>query len=334
MKENIVVKKYTDISFGEYFNESVPKKEDLVFEKYEELKKKGTTFEYCFNVKAGSSKNKADTGVLYSLEDGVRIELCQFTPEMCGKNGNRFRITAADYNRSSNQYRLEDTYYVKVKEVDRENKIVYLSDYSDNASQLEKKCEDRERLIEAMLNGIEKQEYLRVPARIIGLTGKDPDTGIPNKTIAMVDIGNLGIIGAVRVAEWSIAYTKNLVYSAVINNEIDVVVTDVMKWGGKSVFDCSRKLVLEQDGVEPWKNIEQRVPEGSYVRLTCIDANRDTGKYFGKIDGISELNVYLENPFKEKGITLKEGKKYIGIAYRVNESGKLMRVRIKQELNE
>lgn len=332
MEENMKIKEYTGIAFSKYFNADHHNKETMVYEKYKKKQKEGKPFPYHFDVKTESADD-SKRPVLYSLEDGVRIEFCPFNSEAYGRYGTQYRITSFNYAQHENRLNLENEYYVKVKKIDRKNKVIYLADHSENVDQMEQQCRDRDILVHALCEGIERKEYLRVPARIIGFTGTDRDTGAPSRTIAVLDIGNLGIIGSIRVAEWSIAYTRKYTYCAAINEEIEVVVRGNVNWGGKAVFDCSRKLVLEQDGIEPWKDIEQRIPEGALVRVTCIDSDRYANKFFGKIEGVPELNVYLENPYNEKGFTLTEGSKYMGVAYKVSEQDKLLRVRIKSKLN-
>lgn len=84
----------------------------------------------------------------------------------------------------------------------------------------------RENLISEIEKGLKEREYIRVPAVVVSVSGRTKDTKQKDYSIAVINIGGLGILGYVHKNNWSKSYTKSLLYAAEPGMVIDVVVTE------------------------------------------------------------------------------------------------------------
>lgn len=304
-KTDGVIKNFDGFDLSKYCDTSDENSSEAVFKKYEKLMENKTVFEYTFSL---CSKR----GTMYSYENGVNIRM------------SRMKKNTADipYMVNSSTHDIGNKYSVIVKEVNRNENTVFLQ--QDTTPKPE-----REELLNALLEGIESGNYIRVPATIVGFSGCDRETGVSNNSIALINIANLDIIGEIRLAEWSNSFTKSFRNVAKVGQVVEVVVKKIHTWRSGKLFDCSRRMVLEADGFDPWKGIEQRVPLKTEVRVKCLAI--EDRKFFGSIEGVKELNVYCEYP-DDPDIIIEEGKEYIGQVYRVSEEKKLLRVRIREAI--
>lgn len=308
MEKDVVdykVKKFDGADLSKFCECTDKSQTEMTFEKYEKLMKNKTKFEYVFTLCSAR-------GTLYSYENGVNIRLSKVK-----KSSKKI-----PYMVNSSMNGIGNKYQVVVKEINRDENLVYLQ--VDDTPKPE-----REQLLNAILKGIETKEYIRVPATIVGFSGRDRETGVSNNSLVLLNIANLDIIGEIRLAEWSNTYTKSFRNKVKIGQVVEVVVKKIHTWGSGDIFDCSRRMVLEADGFNPWKDIEHRIPVKTEVRVKCTEL--EERNFFGSIDGVQELSVYCEYP-DNSDIVIEEGKEYIGYVYRVSEEKKLLRVRIKEAL--
>lgn len=258
---------------------------------YEEKLKNKEVFEIKFSL--------ADkTGNLYMYEGGVRVQL------------DNFGITGLMYKTRYRAHYLAQTFPVAVNRIDRERKIVHVSHRDARAI-------TKEELKEELDLAIEKNEPLTVVARLVAIKG---DFG---KSYAIVDLGGVGITGIIRMKDWSIAFTSDIKLVAKIGDIFKVVVKKHIRWNGEPAYGCSRAEAL---GFNPWSGIEEKLPKNTLVNVLCI--HKTPKNFFGKIEGIDEINAYCEYPDQDKNIEILEGATYQGYVAKVNEATKLLRIRI------
>lgn len=147
--------------------------------------------------------------------------------------------------------------------------------------------------------------------------------GAAGSNHTIIDIGNIGILGVIKMKDWGVAYTDNLRLETKYGDIIRVKVIKQIRWDGKVAYSCSRKEALEED---PWKDIETRLPKHSTVKVTCT--SKTLKNFFGKIEGVTGLNAYCEYPDEVRNIDIITGDTYKGYVCAVNEETKLLRVRI------
>ena len=88
------------------------------------------------------------------------------------------------------------------------------------------------------------------------------------------------------------------------------------------MYECSRKLALTDD---PWKDIEKKVARNTTVKVFCTDTTDKA--FFGRIQGIDEVNCYCEYP-DDPTIRIAPGIKYTGYVAKVSEEKQIIRIRI------
>lgn len=265
------------------------KKPTVTLEEYEKRMKDKSVFKTSFPC-------VDEKGNLYVYESDIKIQM-----------DNR-DIDGFGYNAKYRSDKLTESYAVVVVSVDKKAKLVKVS--SNQAKE-----EPRKKLEEALRKGIEAKEFLRVPAIIVSIVG--------NGSIALINIAGLGLAGSIRLAEWSPAYTKTFYNAVQTGSEVEVVVTGYGKWESGQIFDCSRKKTIN---IDPWKDIEKKLPVRTVVRLKCI--SKEARNFFGVIESVPELNVFCEYPDEESGIMIATGIEYTGYVAKVSEENKLLRVRI------
>ena len=268
-------------------------KKEAVFRRYEDAMRKGSVVEMKFPL--------SDRDTYMAFEQGVTIMF----PRPKDEN---FVFTSAEISKS----RLNQTFRLCVEAVDREKSLVLLKKHPEEAK-LRKELED------GLLASVTKGEGIEVPAMVVAVRN-----GFNNdREVLFVDIAGMGIPGSIRLIEWSSCFTESFQYAAKLGEVVNVVVCGVSHWNSGNLFDCSRRLALKED---PWKDIEKKAPHNANVRVTCISLARN--RFYGMIDGISDLNCYCEYPDKDLNIRIAPGIEYVGYVSRVNEANRLLRVRI------
>lgn len=225
------------------------------------------------------------------------------------------------YNEALEKY-LFSPCPVVVTKVDKKKKEVHVSMVNALSG-------PRENLISEIEKGLKEREYIRVPAVVVSVSGRTKDTKQKDYSIAVINIGGLGILGYVHKNNWSKSYTKSLLYAAEPGMVIDVVVTEKKIWGRDTAYECSRRDTIDFD---PWAGIEQKMRKNMTVRVRCN--GREDGRYYGSIEGLPEINVFCYYPEEETGIHVEEGKYYIGVVRKVSEEDHDLRVRTVDEVPE
>lgn len=292
-ENNIVIEKFNGFDLSKYVN-STESNIDGIAEYTKKMARK-EIFKMSFTC-------ADEFGNLYDYHNGVRVQM------------DNKQITGFSYNPKHKAQHLGVNYTVTVVDVNEETKTVKVSSFAALKG-------PREQLEKALKVGIENERYLRVPAVVVG-TNKYKDKN-NSFTVALINIGGLGIPGAIRLAEWSTAYTKTFWHTIQAGMNIEVVVTGQQNWKTGDVFDCSRRLALD---FNPWENIEERLPAKTSVIVKCT--SKEARNFFGIIDNLPEINVYCEYPDPGSNIRIVEGAEYVGYVYRVREESKLLKVRI------
>lgn len=279
---------------------TVPKVREHTIARYKELMNDKVIFSQSFTTIDRQ-------GTLYAfVGDGIRLK-------MTSKGIDGFYHNRKTF---SKEEALSKTYNVMVTDVIEEDNLVYVS---ANAAKEKPRIKMRHLLDE----GIESSVYKVVNAKVIGIsTSNDPSSRKP-KELCLLNIGGLGIMGSMVLADWSTCFTKSF-YSVVAPGDIvKVAVVGKRTWASMEdqVYLCSRKLTLNPN---PWKNIETALHVNDMVRVKCVD--REEHNFFGKIEGFDEINAYCYYP-EDPDYVIETGKTYIGKIARVNEKTKDLKVR-------
>lgn len=248
--------------------------------------------------------SSADTaGNLFLYEGNIKIQLDN--TEIYGKvYDQRYRSNA-----------LRKSYPVVVTSVDQEKKEVHVSHSAAKETA-------KEEVIAEIDKSLENDEPITISAKVVGIKGE------PGRNHAIIDIGNVGITGIIRMRDWSTVFTSDLRLVTKPGDIVKVVIKRKIRWNGTPAYSCSRAEAL---GFDPWKGIEQKLPKNSVVNVTCI--SKRPKNFFGKIEGIDEINAYCEYPEPEKKIEIVDGQSYQGYVAAVKENTKLLRVRIFNKIN-
>lgn len=234
-------------------------------------------------------------GNLYSYKNDIKIMM---------KNK---EIQGFKYNPLYKGDYLREKHFVIITEIDIENQTVYVS-------AAKAKEEPRKKLEEAIRNGLQNKAYIRTKAIVVALVGDD--------SVALVDLGGVGLLGSIKLSQWSTSYTVKFTNKVKKGDVIEVVILGEIIGKKGTIYECSRKLTIEFD---PWQAIEKKLPKNTSVIVKCTD--KTVKNFFGTIEGIPELNAYCEYP-DSSDIVIVEGEYYAGYVSKVNEESKLLRVRI------
>ncbi len=212
---------------------------------------------------------------------------------------------------------------VLIYDIDIKNKRVYVS-----RKRAKDKAQSEKRL--DIIKRLENKESPIIEKAII----KFIDSG---KKRVIIDIGNIGIMGVIPIEHWKQGYEYYLEKVAVRNRVVDIDIIKHMPRKNRSSsniyvknehFICSRKNLMP----DPWEGIEKKFPRETVVTFTCI--NKLDYKFFARIDGLDDIDLYVEYPNKERNIPILEGMKYQGYIYNVNEEKKIFKARVFKMLPE
>jgi len=242
-------------------------------------------------------------GNLYIIDDEVRVQLDNIDIKLSYKRA-RYRAAVLDI-----------PYMVMVMSVDRLKKVVHVAHNGI-------KDIIREELKTNINNSIDKKHPLTVMSKVTRIKGNAGSNHI------IVDLGNIGIIGVIKMKDWGIAFTDNIRMETRYGDIIKVKVIKQILWNGKPAYSCSRKEAIEED---PWNGIEARLPKNTLVKVKCT--SKTLKNFFGKIEGITGINAYCEYPDEVKNIEIAIGDIYEGYVSAVNEETKLLRFRIMKKLS-
>lgn len=274
------------------------KESDLIKDRlgyYEEKMKTSNIFDMKFS--------SADAnGNLFIFDGNARVQM------------DNLEVNGVEYDKRYRAKILESKYPVIVTSVDRITKVVHVS--HNEAKKISK-----EELKAEIDKAISEEKPIDIMARIISInSGK-------NKNYAVVDIGGVGLEGVIRKKDWSTVYTSDIGLVARVGDIIKVRVLKDVMWNGLPAYSCSRGEAL---GFNPWEGINQKMPVGTVVNVTCI--SKVARNFFGKIDGINEINAYCEYPEPYRNITVLEGGIYQGKVSKVSEETKLLRIKIFKQI--
>lgn len=294
----------------------VPKKEDelakslkerqseKVLEDYEKKLQNNEIFEIMF------TQQDYDIG-LWSYEQGVKILLKN---EELADGKFRYLLHGA----------LARPFSVKIKDIDKENKIV-------NVSFKEAQKEVRPRIIEEINDGLKSKQKIVVPARVRFI-----NTEGDVSTFCYVDILGLGISGILRREEWSHEHVKDLRDVTKTGDVINVAIQGESKKSTLAAprFICSRKATIAAPSNEKnWEKIEERYPRFTHVVIKCI--TRREGFFIGRVVGVDDApSAYCLYPDYDKGIYVGTGRFYAGYVKTVDEEKKIFRIKITDALPE
>ena len=172
----------------------------------------------------------------------------------------------------------------------------------------------RTELIKLIDDTLEKGKYIRTQARILGFAGKSDHAvtkGMP--TICLIDITGRGLMGFIRLEEWSIDFTNKFRFVAEKGQVIDIVVLKKQLWNSGMIYECSRRLALAED---PLDTIEERIPKGTTVKVRCVEVKNST-EFIGKVVGIDDVSVHC-SIIGMDGFTPILGEYYSGVVHKIN----------------
>ena len=235
-------------------------------------------------------------------------------------------LAGPNHNDVRRRVSLVKEYPVVVKDVNHETKTIIVS------HQLALSLA-REKLLKDIVKGLEEGTPVRTKARVDFI--RESTT---SNHFLQLNIGGVGLRGHLFKNDWSTCYTSDIRSFAKVGDIIDVEIVDVLapknyKIGNeittsskKVVFHCSRKNTIT---FNPWEGIETKYPVGTTVIITCV--HKDTGKFFAKVDGISELNALCLYPDTD-AFYIREGGRYQAFVKKVIEDEKVLILKPVKEL--
>lgn len=198
-------------------------------------------------------------GNLYIYDDEVRVQLDSYDIDLTYKKA-KFRAAALDV-----------PYLVIVKSIDYIRKIVHVS-FGKSKEMI------RKELLAELNYAIEKNEPYTIFAQVIRIKGE------AGSNYTIIDLGNVGVIGVIKMKDWSITYTDNLRLETWPGDIISVKIIKQIRWNGKPAYSCSRRETIN---VDPWNGLEARLSKNTAVRVMCT--SKTMKNFFAKLKGLVEL---------------------------------------------
>lgn len=174
----------------------------------------------------------------------------------------------------------------------------------------------RTSLIKNINTMISAGKYIRTQAKVIGFAGKSERAatlGLP--TICLVDIAGCGIMGFIRLEEWSVDYTNKFQYVVQKGQIINLVILNKQMWRTGVMYECSRRLAMTND---PMDVAERMIPKGTAIKVRCVDV-RGTDAFIGKVIGVDDISVFCSIK-DEDGFTPVLGEYYAGVVHKINRA--------------
>ncbi len=244
--------------------------ESLSIDTFKECQKNHTTFDVIFSY---ASKD----GDLKATVDDIMVIL----------KGTDLHLALPYYNSWIKDRFVGTPFTVSVKEIDEENKTVYVqssrSGSSDNirgrlTAEIQKELKKRQKTDGA--EDAKEQEPLVVAGKIIQVTDGR----------AIVNLLGIGIMGIIYSRNWSTAYTRSLNGLCQKNEVYDFeILRQFPKKKDKSVaFELSRKNV----GGDPWEMIpEEFCQKDSIINVECIEKPQNKTYWWGRSNLIKGIEI-------------------------------------------
>ncbi|WP_113675878.1 hypothetical protein [Vallitalea guaymasensis] len=284
------------------------------YKKLEECRGENDIIKYFSKLK----NNKTIFGMVFSSADVEGNLSAHFDSDFIAYMPNE-EMMGEVYDAKYKHHYLEKELPVMVYDIDLEKKRILVSrQRARNKAQTAK----RKELIQKLKN--RKDNELIIEKGVI----KHVDQ---KRKRVIIDIGNVGIMGYIPIAHWKQGYEYHLNKVANRNHIIDVDIMEYKSRNNRSSsniysknehFICSRKNLLPN----PWIGIEERLPKDTVITFKCI--HKVERNFFARIDGLDDIDVYVEYPKPGLQIPIFEGMKYQGFIYRVNEKTKLLKARV------
>ena len=232
------------------------------------------------------------------------------------------QISGRPYDLRYRAQKLEDTYCVKVLSVDSARKIVYVS---HQEARMEKRPEIEatiQQYLDTQTPIIVKGKVLKIQTRMSD--GDFVDTGV------WLDLCGVGIPAFVYIGNWKKTYTETLRGKVQYGDIIDVkVIERVERKNGMYYYACSRKELVQ----DPWESQElaEKYHKGDIVKIRCI--SRRENNWFGEINGLDDIQVFVEYPSERHQFAIIPGMEYMGTIYYINQEERSLKARVFQALS-
>lgn len=282
---------------------------DAELDFFEKAKEKDSTF----NISFSTQNNRGD---LLAYRGKWTVKMLRVDIES-GRGNYDVDMFADDMRRTD--------YEVKVKKIDYDSKIVYVS------HRIIQEKSQRNIVIKNMDKKLKKNELVIVPAKIIGVGKYKSSKDGRQFSVIYVDLCGLNIIGSINIRNWANAFVPNIELEAKKGDICYVVVLKKKVFNGKTTYVCSRKAFHEHTGYNPWDLVGERLKEKMSVRVKVVDSDPGKGTFFASIEGIPYINVLCYNPDGVREVRI--GSEWRGYIAKMDVEKKYLRVKVLEKLS-
>ena len=223
-----------------------------------------------------------------------------------------------------NDMRKSD-YEVKVKKIDYDEKIVYVS------HRMVQESSQRNIVIKNLDKKLKNKELVIVPAEIISINSYTSSSNGRKLPLIYVNLCGLNIVGVIHIRNWANAFVPNIELEAKKGDICYVVVLKKKVFNGKTTYICSRKAFHEHTGYNPWDLVGERLKEKMSVRVKVVDSDPGKGTFFASIEGIPYINVLCYNPDGVREVRV--GSEWRGYIAKMDVEKKYLRVKVLEKLS-
>lgn len=266
-------------------------------EEVKELNTEGVSDPFERYVAAQEKKERFEVTFGYAANDGALSGVDEFGVELI-LDGEQLSRDLSYYSVEHRASFVGVPFTVRVKEVDEEAGVVYLSTaWSDSK-------DTRARLIAEIERELKKREEsgdtepLVVPGRIMNVSEER----------ALVDILGKGVLGIIKVQNWKKGYVRYFTKTVKKGDIYDFVIQKKLPRKSNSrvpAFALTRKPLTE----DPWQNIPKKLQVGTVITVKCLGRPQGKTYWWGSspmVEGIELMADYTE----------KFARPIIGVSYK------------------
>lgn len=219
----------------------------------------------------------------------------------------------------------KDSYDVKVKNIDYDEKIVYVS------HRVVQENSQRNIVIKNMNKKLKDGELVIVPARVIAVSKYKSSKNGKLFSAIYIDLCGLNILGSISIKNWANAFIPNIELEAKKGDIVYVVVLKKKVFNGKTTYICSRRAYHEHIGYNPWDLVGERLKEKMSVKVKVVDRDPGKGTFFASIEGIPYINVLCYNPDGVREVRI--GSEWLGYIAKMDVENKYLRVKVLEKIS-
>lgn len=235
---------------------------------------------------------------------------------------------AEEFNQQKDlKYGLAKPYEAVIKDIDYDNRIVYVSCKDAWQNSKNRRINVDKSLDSKIEKALKAGERVVYPARVINITSKARGNGV-FYSFAILSILDTKVKGLIMAKDYSQCWIQDLRKVCKKDDWIDVELVSRRKSDSEPYYwNCSRINITES----PWtkQNIDDRFKRGDVVLVKCVSKDIKGRCWWGTCDDVRGIQILGDF---ETGVEINIGQYYRCYVKKVDSSIKVFRVKALAEV--